>query len=91
MCVVTQTTNLETFDVSFGTILKVIYQNVTRLGFGTTGSGEGNNNMFSLTQCMSYLSIRLSPHGPPALLRLLGAEKLEATAPPPCRRWDMQL
>jgi hypothetical protein len=35
---------------------------LTRSGFGTTGSGEGNNdNMFRLQQCMSYVSIRLSP------------------------------
>jgi hypothetical protein len=62
VCVATQTTNSETFDVSFVTTLKMIYQCLTRSGFGTTGSGEGNNdNMFRLRQCMSYVSIRLSP------------------------------
>ena len=52
----TQTIDADTFDVSFVTTLKMIYQNMTCSGFGTTGSAKGNNTMFGLRQCMSYLS-----------------------------------
>ena len=52
----TQTIDAETIDMSFVTTLKMIYQNMTCSGFGTTGSREGNTTMFSLRQCMTYLS-----------------------------------
>ncbi|KAJ1261443.1 hypothetical protein BS78_09G029900 [Paspalum vaginatum] len=46
----------EAFDVSFVTTLEMIYQNVTRSGFGAAGSGSGNDTVFGLGQCLAYLS-----------------------------------
>ncbi|CAD6334765.1 unnamed protein product [Miscanthus lutarioriparius] len=56
VCAATQAADPEGFDVSFVTTLEMIYQNVTRSGFGAAGSGAGNNTVFGLGQCMSYLS-----------------------------------
>ncbi|KAG2616186.1 cysteine-rich receptor-like protein kinase 2 [Panicum virgatum] len=56
VCGATQTPDPEGFDVSFVTTLEMIYQNVTRSGFGATGSGAGNNTVFGLGQCLAYLS-----------------------------------
>jgi hypothetical protein len=56
VCSATQTPDPEAFDVSFVTTLETIYQNVTRSGFGTAGSGTGNNTVFGLGQCLAYLS-----------------------------------
>ncbi|XP_040379829.1 cysteine-rich receptor-like protein kinase 2 [Oryza brachyantha] len=44
------------FDVSFVNALELIYQNVTRSGFGAAASGEGADQVFGLGQCMAYLS-----------------------------------
>ncbi|XP_066363927.1 cysteine-rich receptor-like protein kinase 2 [Miscanthus floridulus] len=57
VCAATQAADPEAFDVSFVTTLEMIYQNVTRSGFGAAGSGAGNNTVFGLGQCMSYLSL----------------------------------
>jgi len=56
VCGATQTPDPEGFDVSFVTTLEMIYQNVTRSGFGAAGSGAGNNTVFGLGQCLAYLS-----------------------------------
>ncbi|CAL4895866.1 unnamed protein product [Urochloa decumbens] len=56
VCSATQTPDPEAFDVSFVTTLEMIYQNVTRSGFGAAGSGEGNNTVYGLGQCLAYLS-----------------------------------
>jgi hypothetical protein len=56
VCAATQAADPEAFDVSFVTTMEMIYQNVTRSGFGAAGSGAGNNTVFGLGQCMSYLS-----------------------------------
>ncbi|RCV15359.1 hypothetical protein SETIT_3G050700v2 [Setaria italica] len=56
VCGNTRTPNPEAFDVSFVTTLEMIYQNVTRSGFGAAGSGTGNNTVFGLGQCLAYLS-----------------------------------
>ncbi|CAN6326580.1 unnamed protein product [Urochloa humidicola] len=56
VCGPTQTPDPEAFDVSFVTTLEMIYQNVTQSGFGAAGSGEGNNTVFGLGQCLAYLS-----------------------------------
>ncbi|KAG8067053.1 hypothetical protein GUJ93_ZPchr0005g14873 [Zizania palustris] len=46
----------ESFDVSFVNTLELIYQNVTRFGFGAAASGEGADAVFGLGQCLAYLS-----------------------------------
>ncbi|PNT72014.1 LOW QUALITY PROTEIN: hypothetical protein BRADI_2g38413v3, partial [Brachypodium distachyon] len=64
MCGPTPASDPETFDVSFVNALELIYQNVTRSGFGTAfsssspGSGTGDNNssnssvvVYGLGQC----------------------------------------
>ncbi|KAF8725766.1 hypothetical protein HU200_020319 [Digitaria exilis] len=60
VCGATQTPNPEAFDVSFVTTMEMIYQNVTRSGFGSgsgSGSGTGSNStVFGLGQCLAYLS-----------------------------------
>ncbi|CAL4910503.1 unnamed protein product [Urochloa decumbens] len=56
VCGPTRTPDPEGFDVSFVTTLEMIYQNVTRSGYGAAGSGEGNNTVYGLGQCLAYLS-----------------------------------
>uniref|UniRef100_A0A0D9WCD0 Protein kinase domain-containing protein n=1 Tax=Leersia perrieri TaxID=77586 RepID=A0A0D9WCD0_9ORYZ len=45
----------EGFDVSFVNALELIYQNVTRSGYGAASSGDGDA-VYGLGQCMAYLS-----------------------------------
>ncbi|GJM94493.1 hypothetical protein PR202_ga11140 [Eleusine coracana subsp. coracana] len=56
VCGGTAASNPESFDVSFVNTLELIYQNVTRSGFGAASSGSNNNVVSALGQCMAYLS-----------------------------------
>ncbi|WVZ96070.1 hypothetical protein U9M48_041753 [Paspalum notatum var. saurae] len=56
VCAATQTPDPEAFDVSFVNTLEIIYQNVTRSGYGAAATGSGNNTVFGLGQCLAYLS-----------------------------------
>ncbi|GJN36158.1 hypothetical protein PR202_gb24998 [Eleusine coracana subsp. coracana] len=52
VCGATPASDPESFDVSFVNTLELIYQNVTRSGFGAASTGT----VFALGQCMAYLS-----------------------------------
>ncbi|KAL6864753.1 hypothetical protein ACP4OV_015904 [Aristida adscensionis] len=56
VCGTTPAADPESFDVSFVTTLEMIYQNVTRSGFGAAASGAGGDAVFGLGQCLAYLS-----------------------------------
>lgn len=56
MCGPTTAADPEAFDVSFVSTLELIYQNVTRSGFGAAASGNGDDVVFGLGQCLAYLS-----------------------------------
>ncbi|KAK3140822.1 hypothetical protein QOZ80_5AG0406310 [Eleusine coracana subsp. coracana] len=56
VCGGTAASNPESFDVSFVNTLELIYQNVTRSGFGAASSGSNSNVVSALGQCMAYLS-----------------------------------
>uniref|UniRef100_A0A0E0KXZ9 Cysteine-rich receptor-like protein kinase 2 n=1 Tax=Oryza punctata TaxID=4537 RepID=A0A0E0KXZ9_ORYPU len=56
VCGNTTAADQEGFDVSFVNALELIYQNVTRSGFGAAASGEGADTVYGLGQCMGYLS-----------------------------------
>ncbi|KAM3406893.1 hypothetical protein ACQJBY_000754 [Aegilops geniculata] len=56
VCGSRQAADPESFDVSFVNTLELIYQNVTRSGFGAASSGSGNFSVFGLGQCLAYLS-----------------------------------
>ncbi|KAM0886659.1 hypothetical protein ACQ4PT_029564 [Festuca glaucescens] len=56
VCDARTASNPEGFDVSFVNTLELIYQNVTRSGFGAASSGSGNDSVFGLGQCLAYLS-----------------------------------
>lgn len=56
VCGNTTAADQEGFDVSFVNTLELIYQNVTRSGFGAAASGEGADTVYGLGQCMGYLS-----------------------------------
>uniref|UniRef100_A0ACD5ZQX7 Uncharacterized protein n=1 Tax=Avena sativa TaxID=4498 RepID=A0ACD5ZQX7_AVESA len=56
LCAATQAADPEGFDVSFVNTLELIYQNVTRSGFGAASSGSGNDSVYGLGQCLAYLS-----------------------------------
>lgn len=56
VCGNTTAADQEGFDVSFVNTLELIYQNVTRSGFGAASSGEGADTVYGLGQCMGYLS-----------------------------------
>lgn len=56
VCGAAPAANPEAFDVSFVTTLELIYQNVTRAGFGAASSGAGSSAVFGLAQCLAYLS-----------------------------------
>ncbi|TVU18046.1 hypothetical protein EJB05_34113, partial [Eragrostis curvula] len=56
VCGSTPAANPEAFDVSFVNTLELIYQNVTRSGFGAASSGAGADAVFGLGQCLAYLS-----------------------------------
>ncbi|KAL5230985.1 hypothetical protein ABZP36_029761 [Zizania latifolia] len=56
VCGNTAAPNPEGFDVSFVNTMELIYQNVTRSGFGVAASGLGADAVFGLGQCFGYLS-----------------------------------
>ncbi|KAF0923101.1 hypothetical protein E2562_003325 [Oryza meyeriana var. granulata] len=56
VCGNTTASDQEGFDVSFVNALELIYQNVTRSGFGAAAAGEGADTVYGLGQCMAYLS-----------------------------------
>ncbi|KAL6594634.1 hypothetical protein ACP70R_048372 [Stipagrostis hirtigluma subsp. patula] len=56
VCGTTPAADPEAFDVSFVNALEMIYQNVTRSGFGAAASGTGDDAVFGLGQCLAYLS-----------------------------------
>ncbi|KAG8084459.1 hypothetical protein GUJ93_ZPchr0010g9428 [Zizania palustris] len=56
VCGNTAAPNPEGFDVSFVNTMELIYQNVTRSGFGAAASGQGADAVFGLGQCFGYLS-----------------------------------
>jgi hypothetical protein len=56
VCGTTPAANPESFDVSFVNTLELIYQNVTRSGFGAASSGAGADAVYGLGQCLAYVS-----------------------------------
>nr|XP_029120416.1 cysteine-rich receptor-like protein kinase 3 isoform X2 [Elaeis guineensis] len=55
ICGQNQSTKPEAFDVNFVNTMEMVYQNVTRTGFGTAVSGT-SNIVYGLGQCFNYLS-----------------------------------
>lgn len=55
ICGRNQSKDPEAFDVNFVNTMEMVYQNVTRTGFGTAGSGN-SNVVYGLGQCFNYLS-----------------------------------
>jgi hypothetical protein len=56
VCGTTPAAHPESFDVSFVNTLELIYQNVTRSGFGAASSGAGEDAVYGLGQCLAYVS-----------------------------------